>query len=86
MLTREFSIHTNFAARYAFEDSDSDNEVIDPSTNGKVIDLTGSGDEGEVSALSQTTFPACETDVMGQNAICHENRLRFCESMRCLQG
>ena len=48
------SIRASFEAPYPFEDEISDDEVIDPTSNGEVIDLTRD-DEGQVRALLYIT-------------------------------
>lgn len=48
------SIRASFEAPYLFEDEVSDDEIIDPTSNGEVIDLTGDN-EGQVRALLYIT-------------------------------
>ena len=48
------SIRASFEAPYPFDDESSDDEIINPTSNGEVVDLTGD-DEGQVRALLYVT-------------------------------
>ena len=48
------AIRASFEAPYPFEDESSDEEIIDPTRNGDVVDLTGD-DEGRVRAVLYIT-------------------------------